>query len=147
MFEMCVKMKDSLLNDENRKAGFRKLFQYQYEKQAIKDSILNLARLNEENLKHEQALTKQRTYTYGGFAGLALMLVIAGVSFKAFKNKQKANIIITEQKLFAESQKHIIEEKQKEIIDSINYARRIQRAHLPNEKYISKKLAELRKEI
>lgn len=89
--------------------------------------------MKEEKLKHEQAITQQRTYTYGGFAGLALMLVVAVVSFRAFKNKHKANVIITAQKQF-------IEEKQKEIVDSINYAQRIQKAHLPQEKYISKKL-------
>jgi len=38
-----------------------------------------------------------------------------------------------------------IEIKQKEIIDSINYAKRIQRSLLPNEKYIEKNLKRLKK--
>jgi hypothetical protein len=41
--------------------------------------------------------------------------------------------------------KKIIEEKQKEIMDSFRYARRIQRSLLPNEKYISKNLEKLKK--
>jgi len=143
MYNTCVIMKDSLLNDENRRAGIKKQFQYQYEKQSIKDSIVNMTKMNEENFRHESEISKQRTYTTGGFIGLGLMLIAAGISIRAYRNKQKANIIIMEQKQFVELQKHIIEEKQKEIIDSINYARRIQRAHLPNEKYIFRKLKEL----
>ena len=144
-YELEIKMFDSINNETKKKSTIKKQFQIEYEREAIKDSVANLAKTKESQLKHETAITQQRTYTYGGFAGLALMLVVAGVSFKAFKNKQKANIIITEQKQIAEAQKHIIEEKQKEIIDSINYARRIQRAHLPNEKYISRKIGELKK--
>ena len=37
------------------------------------------------------------------------------------------------------------EEKQKEILDSIRYAKRIQHSLLPNEKYISKSLDKLNK--
>jgi hypothetical protein len=37
----------------------------------------------------------------------------------------------------------LVEEKQKEILDSINYAKRIQMALLPNEKYIDKSLNRL----
>jgi hypothetical protein len=38
-----------------------------------------------------------------------------------------------------------IEEKQKEIIDSIQYAKRIQSAMMPMEKYIDKNLKRLKK--
>ncbi len=144
MYELSTKMRDSISNETTRKASIKKQFQIEYENEAIKDSVANVVKANDIQIKHEQAISQQRTYTYGGFAGLALMLVVAGVSFKAFKNKQKANIIITEQKLIAEAQKSVIEEKQREIIDSINYARRIQRAHLPSEKYISRKMNELK---
>lgn len=144
MYELHVKMKDSLSNEQTRKSNLKKQFEAEYEIQASKDSLNNVSRIREEKLKHNAAITRQRTYTYGGFAGLILMLVITGVSFKAYKNKQRANIIITEQKLFVEKQKYLIEEKQKEIIDSIKYAQRIQRAHLPNEKYVAKKLNELK---
>ncbi len=39
-----------------------------------------------------------------------------------------------------EKQKELVEEKQKEIIDSIHYAKRIQIALLPSEKYIARRL-------
>ena len=43
--------------------------------------------------------------------------------------------------------KELIEEKQKEIIDSIYYARRIQRALLTSEKYIERNLNKLIKKL
>ena len=42
-----------------------------------------------------------------------------------------------------QQQKHIIEEKQKEILDSIYYAKRIQTALITSEKYIERNLNEL----
>lgn len=41
------------------------------------------------------------------------------------------------------NQKRMIEEKQKEILDSIHYAKRIQKCLMPNEKYIERRLREL----
>ena len=64
------------------------------------------------------------------------MLLVAIVSLKAYKNKQRANVIISEQKATVEKQKHLVDEKQKEILDSIRYAKRIQISLLPTEKYI-----------
>ncbi len=62
---------------------------------------------------------------------LLLVLAFALFAYRSYLQKQKANIEITKQK-------HVIEEKQKEILDSIYYARRIQRSLLPNEKYIAR---------
>ena len=46
-------------------------------------------------------------------------------------------------KHLVEKQKELVEEKQKEIIDSINYASRIQRALITSERYIEKSLNRL----
>ena len=80
-----------------------------------------------------EELQRQKVVRNSFITGFALVLVLALVIFRSFKQKQKANIEITKQK-------HVIEEKQKEILDSIYYARRIQRALITNEKYIHKKL-------
>ena len=53
-----------------------------------------------------------------------------------YLQKQKANIQL-------EHQKYIVEEKQKEILDSIHYAKRIQTALITSERYISKTLIKL----
>ncbi len=136
MYQLYTQMRDSINNEDTKKSAIKKVFQIEYEKQATKDSLTNVSKMIEEQLKHKNAIAQQRFYTYGGLVGFILMFVIAGLSFKAYKTKQKANIIISEQKRFVEIQKDIIEEKQKEIIDSINYAKGIQSAILANEKDI-----------
>jgi tetratricopeptide (TPR) repeat protein len=142
-YELFIKMRDSLNNEETRKASIKSQLKYDYEKQAAKDSIRNAEKIVQETIKHEEAIKKQRFYTYGGGIGFALMIVIAGISFRAYRNKQKANDIISEQKKLVESQKHLVEEKQKEILDSIHYARRIQKALITNETYILKNISRL----
>jgi serine phosphatase RsbU (regulator of sigma subunit) len=47
--------------------------------------------------------------------------------------KKRDHEIIAKQKIEVETQKHIVEEKNKEITDSINYAKRIQEAILPGD--------------
>ncbi|HYG50504.1 MAG TPA: hypothetical protein VD905_06355, partial [Flavobacteriales bacterium] len=49
------------------------------------------------------------------------------------------------QKKVIEYQKIEVEEKQREIIDSINYARRIQLALMPNERLIEKNMERIKK--
>jgi hypothetical protein len=48
--------------------------------------------------------------------------------------------ITKKQKFIIKNQKELVEEKQKEILDSIHYAKRIQNALLPTEKYIQKNI-------
>ena len=61
------------------------------------------------------------------------MLILAIVIFRSFLQNKKKNKLIKEQK-------HLVEEKQREIIDSIRYAQRIQKAFMPSEKYLEKNL-------
>ena len=52
---------------------------------------------------------------------------------------------VVAQKEEIQEQKNLVEEKQKEILDSIHYAKRIQSALLPREKFIEKTLDDLKK--
>ncbi|MGZ3865006.1 MAG: hypothetical protein ACXVNR_00910 [Bacteroidia bacterium] len=76
----------------------------------------------------------------GGYKYLTLIPVLLNIYLisEFVKARQKA-----EKQLSA--QKALIEEKQKEIIDSIRYASRIQKSQMPNEKFIEKTLDRLRK--
>jgi serine phosphatase RsbU (regulator of sigma subunit) len=60
--------------------------------------------------------------------------------YKRFRVTQKQNIIISKQKEEVHLQKAIIEEHQKETIDSINYAKRIQYALLANNNLLKRNL-------
>lgn len=94
---------------------------------------------------NDEKIKRQTIYTYAGIAGFALMVVLALVLFRSNRNKQKANELIALQKHEVEVQKDIIEEKQKEIIDSITYAKRIQKSLLPTDKYIESSLNRMKK--
>jgi tetratricopeptide (TPR) repeat protein len=144
-FEQFIIYRDSISNAENKKASIKSQLKYEYEKQAAQDSVKNAEKIVQQSIIHEEAIKQQRLYTYGGGIGFGLMLIIAGISFRAFRNKQKANLIINAQKHLVEEQKKMVEEKQKEILDSIYYARRIQRALMSSEKHIEKNLYKLQK--
>jgi hypothetical protein len=79
---------------------------------------------------------KQNVIIYSICGVLGLVVAFAFFVYKSYLQKQKANLEIT-------IQKNVIEEKQKEILDSIRYAKRIQNALITSEKYISKNLDKL----
>ena len=59
---------------------------------------------------------------------------------KLEKTVEERTIEVFEEKKLVEQQKHIVEEKQKEILDSINYAKRIQYSLLAGEKLLNENL-------
>lgn len=82
--------------------------------------------------------------------GGALILIIGVLAWNRKFKKEVVRRKETEDKLkdsYAEIEtQHLkLEEKQKEIIDSINYAKRIQQTHMPTEKYIQSVLERLHK--
>jgi serine phosphatase RsbU (regulator of sigma subunit) len=81
-------------------------------------------RIKKEKAESEAALAQQKFYSTMGIGGTFSLLIIAFLLFRAYRNKNKSNILISQQK----SQ---IEAKQTEILDSIQYAKRIQTAILP----------------
>lgn len=87
-------------------------------------------------------IKRTRMLIIGGFI---LIVFFAIIIVRAYRQKRKANAALVEQKKevekqrdyanqehqIAEEQKLIVQEKNKEIMDSINYAKRIQEAILP----------------
>ena len=215
MYDLFMKMRDSLNNQENKKASLKAMIKYDYEKkealskiefekqQAISNAELqrkqflieqnnqNLTLLTRENelsnlqlktrdfelkrkeaeskakeseikvlnkdkkLKEAQAIQKQEEInrqkgllyitTIGGILILAFLLF----AIRAYQQKKKDNalisqqkIIVEEQKKISETQRHLVEEKQKEILDSINYAKRIQYTLLAHQDFLDKHLPE-----
>ena len=135
-YKKYIAASDSISNDANTKKQTQAEMNYEFDKKQTADSITNAEKVKQEELKHEQEIQQQKTYSYGGAIGFLLMIIVAGVSFRAYKTKQKSNLIISEQK-------KLVEEKQKDILDSIRYAKRIQQSLLPTENYIDKNLKRL----
>jgi serine phosphatase RsbU (regulator of sigma subunit) len=70
------------------------------------------------------------------------VLVFSVYLIRLYRGKKRAHEIITAQKKLTDHHLEIIAEKQKEIVDSINYAKRIQYALLAHEEMLKKYLPE-----
>jgi serine phosphatase RsbU (regulator of sigma subunit) len=110
---------------------------------------LNIESLNKEKKLKDVEIKHQSTQKYAMAIGLVLTLCLLFVVFRSFGQSKRANKIIAEQKLQVEKrnaevehQKQIVEMHQKEIVDSINYAKRIQNAILAMEGEIKTYLPE-----
>ncbi|PJC62314.1 MAG: hypothetical protein CO022_05195 [Flavobacteriales bacterium CG_4_9_14_0_2_um_filter_32_27] len=86
-------------------------------------SQLELENLKNINRLQEAEIEKQNTQKIALAIGLFLTLMLVFFVLKSYREKRKANELIL-------TQKKIVEEKHKEITDSINYAERIQRSFL-----------------
>ncbi len=93
-----------------------------------------------EIIRQKAEIDKQQIQQNFLVAGIALVLLSLILVFRNYRQKKKANVIITLQKEEVERQKILVEEKQKEILDSIHYAKRIQQSLLPNERFIERVL-------
>jgi tetratricopeptide (TPR) repeat protein len=136
MFELYIRMRDSISNQETRKASIKSQLKYEYEKKAAADSV----KVAEEKKLTTVKLKQEQTQRYYLYCGLGLTALFGLFMFTRFRVTQKQKSVIEEQKLIVEKQKHIVDEKQKEILDSIRYAKRIQQSLLPTEKFIERVL-------
>ncbi len=146
MYEVYNNMHDSINNTETKKASIKKQFQYHYEKKAAADSVKNGEEQKVKNalLTAQQAQLKQeKTQRIALYGGLVLVIIFLGFVFNRFKITQKQKVIIEKQKILVDEAFAHLEEKNKEVMDSIHYAKRIQTALLTSEKYIERKLNEL----
>ncbi len=93
-----------------------------------------------KNLVIEDEKKMQKIFSYSIATILILTLIFFVFIYNRYKLTQRQKVLISEQKQEVEHQKHIVEEKQKEIVDSINYAQRIQYALLANKKLLDDNL-------
>jgi tetratricopeptide (TPR) repeat protein len=145
-FKLFVKMRDSIENESNRKVSIRFQLKYDFEKKAAADSVIRSKETevkNVELLKQKAILKAKRNQQYALFGGLLLVCLLSIFMFNRWRLTQKQKHIIEEQKLHMDEQKMLVDQKQKEIIDSIHYALRIQKAQLPSERKIALNLQKL----
>jgi tetratricopeptide (TPR) repeat protein len=147
-YTMFIKMRDSINNESTRKASVRSQLSYEYGKQAAADSVARARENTVKNMlleKQRAEISVKKNQQYALFGGLALLVFLTALIYNRFKLTQKQRLIIEAQKSEVELQKKIMDEKQKELLDSIYYARKIQRAHLPSEKKLENILNRVRK--
>ncbi|MFN4234851.1 MAG: tetratricopeptide repeat protein [Bacteroidia bacterium] len=133
-YEKYISYKDSIENDKNQKQLLQKQFEFEYER---KETALKAEQEKKDAIaKAEKQRQKLIMYLVGAVA--FAIAIIALLVFRSLKMTKK-------QKQIIEEQKNLVEEKQKEILDSIHYAKRIQMALLTSEYYIEKNLIRLLK--
>jgi serine phosphatase RsbU (regulator of sigma subunit)/tetratricopeptide (TPR) repeat protein len=131
MHELFIAMKDSVTSANSQKELLKQELTYNYEKQKAIDEK-----------EHEKELAvaaeqkqKQKVVSYAIATGMVIVLLFSFFVVQRLRLTRK-------QKKIIEHQKDIVEEKQKEILDSITYAKRLQEAILPTEAYITRVLKE-----
>jgi len=88
-------------------------------------------------------LARQKVITVWVLIGVLVFLVSGGLVFSRFRFTQKQKKIIEDQKIVVDEAYEKLHEKNKEVLDSIFYARRIQTALITSERYIAKNLSRL----
>ncbi len=154
-YKEYIASRDSIFNEENKKEQFKAELVYEYDKKKYADSLDQAmsSKIQQQELEIAVEKTKkQKLFTYIAVGISCLLLIVALYIFKNYKDKQKANKIISEQKHQVEIQKEeielqkiILETKNKAVTDSIYYASRIQKSLLPTEKYIERNINKLKK--
>ncbi len=129
MFREFVEMRDSSQNKEIRKQLMRRQFQFEYAVKQKSDSLVAVKEKQVMQLKLEE----EKNQRYALLAGLLLVLAFSGVLFNRFKTTQRQKKIIENKEIETQKQKLLVEEKNREILSSIEYAKRIQATILPSD--------------
>ncbi|MGZ3883394.1 MAG: tetratricopeptide repeat protein, partial [Bacteroidia bacterium] len=135
MLHLFIQMKDSIGNEEQVKQFAA--VEYKAKEDGLKaEQKAREATYKAEEARKEEELKRQKTIRYAFTIGFALVLMLALVVYRGLQQNKKQNRIISAQKKEMEHQKELVEEKNKEIIDSITYAKRLQDAILPPVKMV-----------
>jgi serine phosphatase RsbU (regulator of sigma subunit) len=119
-YKLYSNYRDSVFNSEKANKITSLAYQYNYEKEEERHQFEE----EKKELKQEAEVKGTRILIYSFAVGFILLLTLLFYIYRGFRNKHKANIIIS-------LQNKMMEVKQKEILDSITYAKRLQDAILP----------------
>lgn len=138
VYQRYTGIKDSIFNSESNKNITEMQTKFKSKEQEVEIKL------------HQAETAKQKSINNFIIGIIILIALIAVFLVIAYKDKRKANTLLQIQKQEIEKQKEIVDhaymelhEKNKEILDSIHYAQRIQRALLTSEKYIDRNLNKL----
>lgn len=139
-YKQFLLYRDSLFSLENQKKVLEEELQYSFSKKQTADSL----KVVQERKIILYKLKQDKQQRYILYIGLLLVLVFSIFIYNRYKlaKKQKEEILLQKETL--ELQKKLVDEKQLEIISSINYAKRIQQALLPNVGFLEKKLNQIK---
>ena len=154
-YKLFIQLRDSFNKASALEAGIKHKLQFEYAKKAATDSMALAKETEVKNVelkKQDAELKVKRILQYALYGGILLVIIFSAYMYNRYKVSHKQKLVIEEkekqtqqQNRIITEQKNIMEEKQNEILSSILYAQRIQKALLPNEIYFDKKLKELKR--
>ncbi len=114
-------LKDELADEENIRKQTQEEMNYQFDKERENQRLNRIKEKLEDRKKQEQALIINWAIAIVG-------IIILGFSFILYRRWKE----VKKQQVIIEQKNRQVEEKNHEILDSINYAKRIQTAILPS---------------
>jgi len=130
-YKLYVAYRDSLINEK----ATEKITNLKAEFENIKTEEKRKLEEEKKEIIRKQNEQQQKSIIYGVSAGLLFVCGILLLLYRSFRLKKQSNVLLQEKN-------NLIEEKQKEIKDSINYAERIQRSFLASKKHLDANLSE-----
>jgi serine phosphatase RsbU (regulator of sigma subunit) len=138
-YKMHIQYRDSLMKVEDNEKSIRAEMNYEFDQ---KENLSKLAQEKNQAVAKEES-ERQKSILYLFIVAFIFTAVLAIFIFRSNRNKLKANRIIVLQKQEVERQKNLVEEKQTQILSSINYAKRIQDSVLISENEITANIPDL----
>ena len=132
LYELYIATRDTLAKQDAKEAATELKYQHRYETKAKVDSVDNLRirQVKDKEIAKQQAeLKAKQNQQIMLFGGLGLVILFSLFMINRFR-------VTNRQKQIIELQKGEVEEKNKEILDSIQYAKRLQEAILPPKKLV-----------
>lgn len=123
-YKKYIILRDSIINEENSKRNLQQQMQYDFEKKEVIVREENKRKIQDLKMKE----TRLTLVIYAAAGGLFSLIIISLLIFKNLKVSRVQN--------------NIIQAKNKDILDSITYAKRIQEAILPSARVIHTLLPE-----
>ena len=135
-YKNFITYRDSLNNEENTKKTIEEQYKYEGEK---KEAAVKAEQDKKDAIAAEESRRQRLVLWLIGIAAAGISIV-AIVIYRSLQQNKKAKKIIEAKSKETEEQKHLVEEKQTEILASITYAKRLQQAILPATEEIKKRL-------
>lgn len=136
----AYQLQDSVYSTNSAEESARLESIYNNEK---KQKEIEISKIKTQNLERSIA-SKNKERNLFIFSALILALLLT-LSVRSYLQKRKVNELLSINNKLINDQKLLVEEKQKEILDSIQYAKKIQTSQLANDTYIAKTLERLLK--
>src|ERR1700757_3172891 len=135
-YKLFIIYRDSLNNEETQKKSLQASMQYEFDKKEIAAKAAQ-EKLNAVTREEKE---KQTIIIYSVAGVLLLVIIFSLFLFNRVRITQRQKKVIEEQKVLVDKAYEELHEKNKEVMDSIHYAKRIQNALITSEKNIQTSL-------